>query len=250
MFANSCTSSRYRDLAAFKLPLTVPEAVSYLSNLSQKTILLALYQHYFPDEWACSAVDCLTCTNGSRYSDRELEFFYLINDRLFPLGEIDNFTDWDERHLEIPIYPQNTDWYDAELEQLTKTEQFLISILGCGYLLRDWLEEFGFEPEELASTDQVDWQELELLCGEQTSPLSLLNDVLTVIDHSTGCIWLDIVWENYECLTWDRKFIDYLTQDWIIAQNYLTKTAEFDQWLQADVNNLKEIVRLWNSAKK
>ncbi|MCQ2992462.1 hypothetical protein NLO72_25055, partial [Pseudomonas tremae] len=151
----------------------------------------------------------------SRYSDRELEFFYLINDRLFPLGEIDNFTDWDERHLEIPIYPQNTDWYDAELEQLTKTEQFLISILGCGYLLRDWLEEFGFEPEELASTDQVDWQELELLCGEQTSPLSLLNDVLTVIDHSTGCIWLDIVWENYECLTWDRKFIDYLTQDWI-----------------------------------
>ena len=249
MFANSCTISYYRDLTAFKLPLTIPDSLSYLSNLSQKTILLALYQHYFPDEWASSQVDWLTCTNGCLYSDREIEFLTLVNDRLFPLGEVDNL-DRDERLSEILLYPQNTDWYDAELEQLTDTEQFLISVLGCGYLLTNWLEEFEFEPEKLVSAEQIDFEKLKLLCGEHTSPLSLLYDVLSLIDHSTGCIWLDIVWENYECFSWDQKSIDYLTQDWIIAQPYLTKMAEFDQWLQADINNRKEVVELWNNAKK
>ncbi len=144
MPTDSFVSSSYRDLISFKLPLNVREGLSYLTDLNQKTVLLALYQHYFPNQWASSTVDCLHCSfKDSLYSDREIEFLTLVNDCLFPIGEVENFLDRDERILEIPLYPQNTDWYDAELEQLIATEQFLISVLGCGYKLDDWEAEFG-----------------------------------------------------------------------------------------------------------
>ena len=251
MPTNSLLSASYRDLTAFKLPLTIQEGLSYLSDLNQKTILLAHYQHYFPKEWASSPVNCLYHSQtDSLYSDREIEFLTLVNDFLFPIGEVDNFLDCDERTLDIPLYPQNTDWYDVELEQLTATEQFLISVLGCGYELVDWQEAFGFIPKKLLDPDRISWQKLDRLCQIQTEPLSYLYDVLSLIDHSTGCIWLDIVYENYESLIWDRSSIDYLIEHWIIAQGFLAKMEKFDNWLQKSVTNRKKAITLWNNAKK
>ena len=251
MSTNSLLSANYRDLTAFKLPLTVQEGLSYLSDLNQKTILLAHYQHYFPHEWASSSVDCLYCSQAdSLYSDREIEFLTLVNDFLFPIGEVDNFLDCDERTLDIPLYPQNTDWYDIELEELTATEQFLISVLGCGYDLLDWQEAFGFIPKKLLTPDQISWQKLDQLCLGKEAPLSYFYDVLCLIDHSTGCIWLDIVYENYESLVWDRSSIDYLIEHWTIAQDYLAKMTKFADWLQASVNNRERVIALWNNARK
>ncbi|PSB28527.1 hypothetical protein [Chlorogloea sp. CCALA 695] len=251
MPTNSLLSASYRDLTAFKLPLTVQEGLSYLTDLNQKTILLAHYQHYFPYEWASSSVDCLYCSQAdSLYSDREIEFLTLVNDRLFPIGEVENFLDRDERTFDIPLYPQNTDWYDVELEQLTTTEQFLISVLGCGYNLLDWQEAFGFTPKKLVDPDVISWQKLDQLCQTQTAPLSYLGDVLSLTDHSTGCIWLDIVYENYESLDWNRESIDYLIEHWTIAQSYLAKMEKLDEWLQKSVTNYEQVIALWNNAKK
>jgi hypothetical protein len=251
MSTNSLLSANYRDLTAFKLSLTVQEGLSYLSDLNQKTILLAHYQHYFPKEWACSPFDCLYCSQAdSLYSDREIEFLTLVNDQLFPIGEVENFLDRDERSLDIPLYPQNTDWYDIELDQLTSTEQFLISVLGCGYELTDWQEAFGFVPKLLLASEQISWQKLDQLCQSKEAPLSYLYDVLCLIDHSTGCIWLDIVCENYESLVWDRSSIDYLIEHWIIAQGYLAKMKKFADWLQTSIINRKKVIALWNNAKK
>ena len=243
MPTDSLLCSSYRDLISFKLPLTVREGLLYLTDLNQKTVLLALYQHYFPNQWASSIVDFLHCsTKDSLYSDREIEFLTLVNDRLFPIGEVENFLDRDERILEIPLYPQNTDWYDVELEQLISTEQFLISVLGCGYELVDWEIMFGFIPEKLLSNEQISWQKLKQLCRLQIAPLSYLYDVLSLIDHSTGCIWLDIVYENYECLIWNRESVDYLIKDWKIAQTYLAKMEKFDDWLQLSISNRQEVI--------
>ena len=250
MPSNSLLCSSYRDLISYKLPLTVREGISYLTDLNHKTVLLALYQHYFPNQWASSTVDCLHCSIGdSLYSDREIEFLTLVNDRLFPLGEVENFLDRDERIFEIPLYPQNTDWYEVEIEQLISTEQFLISVLGSGYELVDWEIIFGFIPEKLLSNEQMSWQKLKQLCRLQIAPLSYLYDVLSLIDPSTGCIWLDIVYENYECLIWNRESVDYLIKHWKIAQNYLAKMEKFDNWLQVSINNRQEVITLWNNAK-
>lgn len=250
MSINFLLGSSYRDLISFKLPLTAREGLSYLTNLNQKIVLLALYQHYFPNQWASSTGDCFYCSESeSLYSDREIEFLTLVNDRLFPIGEVENFLDHDERILEIPLYPQNTDWYDEEFEQLTSTEQFLISVLGCGYNHTDWEQIFGFIPKRLLGNEQISWRKLKQLCQLQIAPLSYLYDVLSLIDHSTGCIWLDIVYENYECLIWDREAVDYLIKHWKIAQNYLAKMEKFDNWLQSSISNRQEVITLWNNAK-
>lgn len=114
----------------------------------------------------------------------------------------------------------------------------------------NWHEVFGFIPKLLLAPEQVSWQKLDQLCQSKEAPLSYFYDVLSLIDHSTGCIWLDIVYENYESLVWDRSSIDYLIEHWTIAQDYLAKMKKFADWLQASINNRKRVIALWNNARK
>lgn len=248
MSVSPLIASNYRDLATFGLPLAVPEAIHYLQQLDRKVVMLSLYKQYFPLEWASSKFAYSQQLDPSGIQRKEEEFINLVNDRLFPLADLDYFPD-EEECQQITIYPQNISWYEEEIQDLNFSEQFLLSLIGCGYQTYDWQATFGFKPNSLAVSESISWQKLDRLCQRQIEPLAFLFDVISLIDRSTGCIWLDITFEEYHVLPWSQSSIDYLAAEWQVAQSYHFKMQQLDEWLDKSIRNCKQVVKLWNNAK-
>ncbi len=252
MYSHSLNTTNTWDLARLQLPLTATKGINYLTSLNQKIVLLALYQHYFPNEWASSTASYSPpLPSNSWRSDREIEFLTLVNERLFPIDDCDGYIDGDGYdNFDIPLCPQNKDWSDLSIEELSFAEQFILSLLGYGYdTAEEWLEVFGFIPSNLLNSNFISWEKLSENASLQAEPLSFLYDVLSQIDHSTGIIWLDIGFQELETISWSRESIDLLTEQWQIAKEYIARMQQFEDWLQKDVSNRKKVVQLWNQAK-
>ena len=80
------------------------EAVGQLAVWQESSRILLLYRRYFPQQFAHSTASTLIPIhqNEPGYSERELEFFTLIDQHLFPLPEV--MFDM-ERLPSIPVYP-------------------------------------------------------------------------------------------------------------------------------------------------
>ncbi|MBO3458446.1 hypothetical protein G7B40_025195 [Aetokthonos hydrillicola Thurmond2011] len=237
-------------LRRYQIPLTVKEGIWYLEELSEQISLLALYQELFPIQWASSTTPIIQHSYSGVYSDREIEFLELVNEHLFSLDWIEDFRDCSERHLEIPVYPQNIDWWDMDLADLSLTKQFLVSLLGYGHPQEEWDLHFAFIPEKLIPADKIDWDKLDKLCQKAALPLRFLYDILCLVDHSTGCIWLDINHEIYESLPWNKESLLYLKEQWTISQQYWQRMNEFSEWLESSIAHRKQVIKLWNKAQQ
>ncbi len=66
-------------LRPYRVAVTVREALAYLEGIVAPLRLLALYKHFFPEEFAASKAQAFPA-GGALYSDREVEFFQLINE--------------------------------------------------------------------------------------------------------------------------------------------------------------------------
>ncbi len=85
-------------------PVSAREAVEQLAARQESSRILLLYRRYFPLQFARSTASTLIPIHDrdASYSERELEFFRLVDEHLFPLPEI--MFDM-ERLSSIPIYP-------------------------------------------------------------------------------------------------------------------------------------------------
>lgn len=234
-------------LKAYQIPLTATEGNLYLEELNQKIVLLSLYKQIFPVEWARSKASLLQRSQTEVYCARELEFLGLVNERLFPL---DNWEDFAQRSAEIPLYPQTASVWEVDLEDLTLGEQFLMSLVGEGYSREQWQELFGFIPTALATGDEINWERLEKLSRSAVEPLAYLYDAISILDRSTGCIWLDITEETYVSYPWTKEALLELAREWQVAQQYLLRQQQFEEWIESSVVRRQETVKLWNSARK
>jgi len=237
-------------LQVYQIPLTVKEGIWYLEELSEQISLLALYKELFPIQSASSTTPIIQHSHPGVYSDREIEFLEFVNEYLFSLDWIEDFRDCSERYLEIPVYPQNTDWWDMDLTDLSPTKQFLLSLIGYGHPQEEWDLHFAFTPKKLTPIDEIDWEKLDQLCQEAAPPLSFFYDVLCFIDHSTECVWLDTTHEFYESLPWTKESLLYLKEQWDVSQQYWQKMREFSEWLEFSIAHRKQVVNLWNKAQQ
>ncbi|MFB2881011.1 hypothetical protein [Floridanema aerugineum] len=156
----------------------------------------------------------------------------------------------EERYTEIYIYPQNISWWNQTFEELSQVEQFIISLLNWGYEREKWESVFGFSPTYTAKPEQIDWEKLEQLCQTEKPPLQYFSNVISIIDHSSDCIWLDLTDESYESLAWSKENIIYLKSQWEKALKLQQQMAEFSVWFEAKVEHKKAALKLWNQAKK
>ena len=237
-------------LKAYQIPLTVKEGIWYLEELSEQITLLALYKELFPVEWLQSTTPLTQHSHPGDYSDREVEFLELVNELLFPLEWLEDFRECSERYIEIPIYTQNTNWWDMSLEDLNLTEQFLLSLLGYGHPQEEWILHFGFNPKKLVTVAEVDWEKLYLLCQQASPALSFFYDVLCIIDRSTGCIWLDTTNEFCDSLPWTKESLLHLAEQWEVSQEYWQKIRQFSEWLESSISHRKQVIKLWNLAQQ
>ena len=234
-------------LKGYQLPLSVKEGVYYLNAIGEKVKFLSLYQSYFPQEWKQSTAS-LTTPSDKFYSPLEEEFFQLIQERLFPIGDEDSY--WEERLSCIPIYPRDLDWWERPIDEFDSFHQFLISLYGAGYDPGEWQGYFGFTPPMVRPVEDIDWQKLEGLCANAPVPLCHLYDLLSIVDHSTGCLFIDTTSESYSEWEWSRENLDLLHQHWLLAQQLWTKEQEFAGWLNSTPNRYAQVVELFNQAVK
>lgn len=231
----------------YQIPLNLDAAISYLEGLSEQITLLALYQKIFPDEWSESTIQFNSYSNKSAYTDKELEFLNLVNDKLFSV----DFLGYDdtERHDEIPIYPKYFDMWEENIDDLEPAEQFLISLLGLGYDPEEWEDRFGFTPSYVAQLENIDQNKLENLFSLQEEPLCYFCDTLWMLDKSTGNIWIDASTYTNDSLEWSYENIMFLAEQWQNATLYLNNCEQLYEWID-EIGNRQKIVELWNQSQK
>ena len=225
------------------------EAVAQLAVWQESSRILQLYRRYFPQEFAHSTTSTVVPIHHSEpgYSERELEFFRLVDQRLFALPEM--MFDM-ERLPSIPIYPIGIDWEDER-------ENFRLPLRAAMALVADdaaqsVLWEAWLPPHLRPEPGERDWERFEELCRMARGLSVRFPLLLELVTLGTGNIWLDANWECcWENYPWEETAMEYLRKEWRKAQHIFAQLNPLlDQMDKHPRYWLKRLVKLWNSALK
>lgn len=225
----------------------VDKAVEYIEAIQQRTTMLQLYQHYYPEAYQQSKAST-NVTSLETYSEKELEFITLLDEQFFPLPLLLAET---ERISYIPVEPLGTSWYYDNFEELGATEKFLMSLIH-GLENEPWNdleEELGRELPPAVS--YINYQKLSQAVKKVRGKITLLPTAIDMLTQSTGNLWLDISYENdIVDAHWTIEVIDTLREAYSEAQEIMQKYREFIEWLEQDTANCIKVVKLWNRCKE
>ncbi len=223
------------------------QAIAQLAVWQESSHILQLYRRYFPQEFARSTTSTVVPIHQGEpgYSEREFEFFKLVDQRLFGLPEM--MFDM-ERLPSIPIYPIGIDWEDER-------ENFRLSLRAAMALVSDddsMLWEAWLPKQLRPELGERDWEHFEELCrtvGGLTVRFPLL---LELVSLSTGNPWLDTNWECcWENYPWEESAMEYLRKEWRKAKQIFAQLNPLlDRMDQHPRDWLKRLVKLWNRAIK
>lgn len=244
----SVTTAAITHLRSCQVPVSVGQGLDYLTQLRESTILLSLYKETFPERWEKSTASYFPQVSSCPYSPREVEFLELVNSQLFPLG-LDGF-EWEERLPFIPFWSQELDFYQREIEEFDLSQQFLICLYDSAYLEADWSTHFGIKPGRVVTAERIDFDQLKHLCSQAEKPLCYLYEAISIIDHSTGSIWLDETEESTFYFEWSSSNLSIFAADWLLAEDFCQKAEQLRLWLKESNQNKIATIQLWNDAKE
>lgn len=241
-------------LRAFELPLTVKEALFYLEKLDDTFGKLYLYQKLFSIEFAASSALALP-KDGEAYSQKEIEFFKLVDQNLFPVSwELyeDEALHEGQRDNAIWVQSLGPEWWECGPQDLAEGWQILL-ILTLTIKAEDT---GGLSDETLQilnerKAGELSWPKLEWLCQNNgvSPPLNALPKALEMLDRSTGNVWLDYTDESpYGEAVWCEEDMVELAGQYRAASERIDQVMDFFDWMQAYPENLREVVKLWNRA--
>jgi hypothetical protein len=247
-------------LRPYRVSVTVQEALAYLDAIGQPLRLLALYKHFFPAEFGASKGAPFPV--GSQvYSDKELEFFRLIDSQLFPLAYwfIDQTEDdIEERDIFIPVWPEMLiDPEKAWIGRLRQGWQLLFITAG---MFRDGDlgsvdEEFGRLIERAASLPELTatrFQNIIAAFEGLEGPLRHVPMACRVIDQSTDCVWLDAFPDQAYGPTiqqeWSIEGVVWLRDEYETRQEITANVDSLLDWLEAGHENRVRLLEIWESA--
>ncbi len=243
--------------------LTPDEAVEYLENRFNTYRLLALYQHFFPDEFANSTAipyqDNLNSESEDNHSPREIEFLYLISENLFPLSEYQLECAHEERLHQIPLIPMGCDWIGHEdIESLRTGWQILLPLSTEGRYWfelmegKEWYEdELGVSWSEITHPDKIDMALLKKLSSRAANPLKFFPKALQLLNYESNNIWLDTSAANelQDSFPWTVENINLLKSEWQNAKVILDQVYDLIEWLEQDLKNHFELIlAVWNTS--
>ena len=222
-------------------------AVEQLGVWAEATRILQLYRKYFPQQFAHStASTSIPIHHDERgYSERELEFFHLVDEHLFPLPEMMFDV---ERLSSIPIYPQGVDWED-EREDMRLCLRVAMALVSDddGMLWESWLP-----PHLRPERGERDWDCFAEMCRHAKGLARRFQLLLDLAALSTGNLWLDSNWE-FCCddYPWEEMAVEYLNKEWRKAQRIFAQLNPLLDHMDKHPRYwLRRLVRLWNSALK
>lgn len=244
-----------------RLGLSRLRATAYLENRLLTYQFLQLYQTFFPQQFAVSTASIYH--NGEGYSERDLEFLQLLDQHCFPLSEWRLEQAQESRLETISVFNLGIDWQDEDgLESLKAEWQILLPLTHEGRHWFDavdpdaaeWYErEFGVPVTAIQLPDRVPAKQFRQRCIQAGQPCKFLPLALSLLDKSTGNVWLDQpneAWCGADCtmqLPWSEDSVRALTQQWRQAQQLLRLASEFSSWLAQDLKqHFMDVLVLWN----
>jgi hypothetical protein len=223
------------------------EAVAQLAVWQESSRILQLYQRYFPQEFTRSTASTFVPIHNGEpgYSERELEFLRLVDQRLFPLPEMMFDT---ERLPSIPIYPQGIDWEDER-------ENFRLSLRAAMALVSDddtMLWEAWLPAHLRPVSGERDWKHFAELCRSAKGLAMRFPLLVELVGLDTGNLWLDCNWDAcWEDFPWEETAMEYLRKEWRKARHIFAQLNPLlDQMDKHPRYWLRRLVKLWNSVAK
>lgn len=249
------------------VPIYHPKAAAeYLEPLANTAALLHLYQHFFPDNWRCSTASIYS-SSREEHSPREMEFLELVNDCLFEIEWHIQFSDEQERLMQIPVLPCGIDWgawlENESLDSLEPGEQLLLLLSDNGRFYveslannegLEWYQDaFGIKLKNLAQPEAVNYELLKRLCNEAGEPLTALPETINMLNYNTGNPFLDASNEmgNTEWMDWSVENVVTLAKAWIEKDAVQKRVYGLRCWVEKEsCKNFKKVIKLWNCAAK
>lgn len=230
-------------------------SLEFLRFASESTRMLTLYEEMFPHEWAASTKGLFTpAKESSLYTEREAEFFTLVDRRLVPLN-----TDWiyendEERMPWVPIYPlQEYDWYydEGPFEELPCAYQLALALSRTDNDAFDsFCELLDYVPEVLP-VGKVNWKRLSRVMCAGGTPLKYLPKTIDITAYSTGNPLLDWHPEAGEAdVGWTIEELRWLADLRRQGELLQRRAAYLTRWLsERDTHDrITFCIRLWNLA--
>jgi hypothetical protein len=245
-----------RHLKESRAALTLSQAVRFLDHRLQSAPILELYEQLFPLEWATSTKDKNLEREHHAYSEREMEFFRLVDERLFPL-DMDWLYDnvWEERTAVIPaqVWATSLDPWNEPIDEFRLGWQLLLVLVGFH---READIEFDaenrfFAPLAATVPGKASWDYLQEACQKAEEPVCHLCLAIDMLDHDTGNVWCDVTADmGFDYPLWSEEAVRDLADQFAEARELWLKTEHLLDWLEASPAHVKEIVQLWNNAVK
>ncbi|MGG6262938.1 hypothetical protein ACQ4M3_24315 [Leptolyngbya sp. AN03gr2] len=259
-------------LDKFTLPLSGRSAVVYLQSLLDASQTEGMFRYFFPQEY--TQWECIHSNGENPLETRraaELEFFRLVDDRLFPLYDVDTFWDSEsEEHSEfledyIPIRTFGWCTWQGEGD----IEDYPFEIQSLMYLVDENLhaevqsdlsrmdstsaQDFVIAHTPTIGLDQIDFEQLQNLCEQEETPLKHLG---TALIHASGCsnnIFLDcwdteMIYEEDRC--WSIATLKFWAQEWKDAAPVLNQIEAVVNYLCLSQTHFERVFELWNLCTK
>jgi hypothetical protein len=233
--------------------VSVGQACRCLSDALDSVRILSLYKQCCPCQYARSMSPMLIA-GDERYTEREYEFFRLVNQHLFPLPD-DVMDDWpdNQRDEYIPLTPMGIDWTE-NLDEWSLPVQVLATLAmgadACDEML-DAIRPGTPSPIGLGNGYVLNWKRFASLCRRAGGLMAWVPAALEVVGHDTGNLWLDITYETLDAgpmYLWTLDGVNGLAAEWRKAKRLLDKTQAVLDWLEPNARPLAQVIEFWNRA--
>lgn len=229
--------------------LTVASALDELRALDRSLGVTTVYQQRFPREYRRHLAKT-KFAQPMEISEHLLESFTeLVNRKYFPVNNWD--LEWvHEQFPTIPIPLENFD-VESEFEHVELPIQIAAAISGHYSYAPTWAriqESLGptitvprcfLDPKHRC---EFDFDLFVRLCQQHPAPIRTFPDVIRILAHDTGSIFLDISYD-YDMpdpgYTWTREDILTLQRQWRLATRLL-------RTMQRTVTQLKARPQAWS----
>jgi hypothetical protein len=205
--------------------------------------LRRIFAHFFPAQ-----VQSFPAVPIGDEATFVLSLLRLVNSNLFPINNyILDFHGELMMNLSylvsyIPIVSLNYDWWNENPD-------------GLPPLLKEILETSGIMTNDEGlgpyfGVSRVNIPKLTKICAGQQAPLGFLPNMLEVILHSTGNMWVDITVEQVEetQIEWTIPAVQKLSAEFKRAQPILRQYSMLDRWAAEDEKRIQQVVALLKQA--
>lgn len=230
-------------------------SLEFLRLAGESNQMLRLFEEMFPAEWAASTRRLFAPSEQSPlYTEREAEFFSLVDRHIVPLNLDWIYEDEEGRTPYIPVYPlQEYDWLynEEQFDQLPRAYQLALALNSTDAEPFEELCRLLDYESEVLPAEKINWRRLRRVMCAGNTPLKYLPTAVDVVTYSTGNPLLDWHPENGEPdVNWTIEELRWLGNLRRHGELLKLRVAYLTRWLdERDTHDrVTYAIRLWNLA--